>query len=248
VRGSFRLQVLWASALLGLARRIYRLRIELELAEPGERPLLVFVRHASLVDALLPTVFVSGRNGNRLRFVLKRELLLDPCLDVVGQRLPNVFVARGADEPAREEESIRRLAEGLGPREGVVIFPEGTRFTPQKLAAALARVRASGDEARASRVGALRHVLPPRSRGALALLEAAPNAEVLFLAHHGLEGTGHAAVVLRGGLIGRRVRVRTWSIPVSALPGDREARLAWLDAEWARLDRWIEACERESLG
>ena len=243
---NFRLQVRWARAIFAIARRVYGLRVELDLAEPAKRPVLVLVRHASLVDALLPTVFVSGRDGTRLRFVLKRELLLDPCLDVVGQRLPNAFVARGGDEPAREEASIRRLAEGLGPLDGVVIFPEGTRFAPEKLESALARIRASGDPARIARVATLRHVLPLRSRGVLALLEAAPQAELLFLTHHGLEGTSRAATVLRGGLIGRRIRVRTWCMPVSALPEDRAGRLAWLDAEWARADAWIDASEREA--
>jgi 1-acyl-sn-glycerol-3-phosphate acyltransferase len=241
---NFRLQVAWARALFALARRIYGLALDLDLADPTRRPALVLVRHASLVDALLPTVFLSGRDGTRLRFVLKRELLLDPCLDVVGQRLPNAFVARGADEPAREEASIRRLAEGLGPEDGVVIFPEGTRFTPRRLEAARARIRASGDPARSARVAGLRHVLPLRSRGLLALLEAAPQADLLFLAHQGLEGTSHAATVLRGGLIGRRIRVRTWRVPVSDLPEDRAGRLAWLDAEWARIDAWIDAGER----
>jgi 1-acyl-sn-glycerol-3-phosphate acyltransferase len=242
---NFRLQVHWARAIFTIARRVYALRVELDLAEPAERPVLLLVRHASLVDALLPTVFVSGRDGTRLRFVLKRELLLDPCLDVVGQRLPNAFVARGGDEPAREEASIRRLAEALGPRDGVVIFPEGTRFTPKKLEAALARIRASGDPVRIARVGSLRHVLPLRSRGMLALLEAAPEADLLFLAHHGLEGTSRASTVLRGGLIGRRIRVHTWRVPVAALPEDRVGRLAWLDAEWARIDAWIDASEQE---
>ena len=248
LRRSFRLQLWWASALLALARRLYGLRFEVDLAEPCERALLVLVRHASLVDALLPTVFVSGCDGTRLRFVLKRELLLDPCLDVVGQRLPNVFIARGADEPAREEESIRRLAADLGPREGVVIFPEGTRFAPQKLASALARICASGDEARLTRVGRLRHVLPLRSRGVLALLDAAPEADLLFLAHHGLEAASRLGTVLGGGLIGRRIRVRSWRLPVSALPAERGARLARLDAEWARIDDWIDTCEREAVG
>ena len=198
---NFRLQVAWAKALLGLARAVYGLRIETDLASPGDTPVLVFVRHASLVDALLPTVFVSGRHGTRLRFVMKRELLLDPCLDVVGQRLPNVFVARGTGEAAREEAAIRALAQGLGPGDGIVMFPEGTRFTAAKRVRALERIAAGGDAERLAFAKGLRHVLPPRSRGPLALLEVAPHADVLLLAHHGLEGTSHAAAVLRGARV-----------------------------------------------
>jgi 1-acyl-sn-glycerol-3-phosphate acyltransferase len=245
---NFGLQVRWAKALLGLARRIYGLRIESDLAAPRDAPVLVFVRHASLVDALLPTVFVSGRDGTRLRFVMKRELLFDPCLDVVGQRLPNLFIARGAGDAEREEAAIRALARDLGPGEGIVIFPEGTRFGPDKQARALARIAAAGDPERLASARRLRHVLPPRSRGPLALLEVAPHADVLLLAHHGLEGTSRAAAVLRGGLIGRRIRVRSRRVRVADLPAGRAARLAWLDAEWARIDDWLDACERERLG
>jgi 1-acyl-sn-glycerol-3-phosphate acyltransferase len=228
-------------------RRVYGLRVEAEPCEAGARPLLVLVRHASLLDALLPTVFVSAPTGTRLRYVMKREPLLDPCLDVVGQRLPNVFVARGAAEPEREEDAIRELARDLGPGEGVVIYPEGTRFTPEKRARARAH-RGVGRRGAPRRVAAerLRHVLPPRSRGPLALLEAAPHADVLLLAHHGLEGASHAGPILRGAPIGRRVQVRCWRVPVAELPRDRAGRLAWLDAEWARIDAWIEACEERA--
>jgi 1-acyl-sn-glycerol-3-phosphate acyltransferase len=245
---NFRLQIVWAKALLSLARLVYGLRIEVDLPAAGPAPLLVFVRHASLVDALLPTVLVSGREGTRLRFVMKRELLLDPCLDVVGQRLPNVFVERGSGEPEREEQALRALAQGLGPGEGMVIFPEGTRFSREKRERALARIAASADAERLAFAQRLRHVLPPRSRGPLALLEVAPHADVLLLAHHGLEGTSQARAVLRGALIGRRVRVRGWRVRVADLPAERSARLAWLDGEWARIDDWLEACESEPLG
>lgn len=245
---NFRLQVRWARALFGLVRTCYGLRVEAELADPGEQRLLVFVRHASLVDTLLPTVFVSGRSGTRLRFVMKRELLLDPCLDVVGQRLPNAFVSRGAGSAEAEAESICRLALDLGPGEGVVLFPEGTRFSEAKRSGALERVRRSGDAARLARVSGLRNVLPPRSRGALALLAAAPRADVLFLGHHGIESAGDMRGLLRGGLIGRRVRVRSWIVPSAQIPVDPHARLAWLDAEWGRLDRWIDAAEEPFPG
>jgi 1-acyl-sn-glycerol-3-phosphate acyltransferase len=242
---NFRLQLRWAAALLGVARLVYGLRIETELAPPSDAPLLVFVRHASLVDALLPTVFVSRRDGTQLRFVMKRELLLDPCLDVVGQRLPNVFIARGTGAAAREEATIRRLAADLRPGEGVVMFPEGTRFSPQRQAQALQRIEASGDAERLAWARGLRHVLPPRSRGPLAVLDVAPDAEVLLLAHHGLEGTSRLGAVLRGELIGRRVAVRTRRIRVADLPADRRA---WLDREWEAIDAWIEAHTETALG
>ncbi len=242
---NFRLQLRWAAALLAIAERVYGLRIETELAPAGDAPVLVFVRHASLVDALLPTVFVSRRDGTRLRFVMKRELLLDPCLDVVGQRLPNVFIARGTGAATQEEAAIRRLAADLAPGEGVVMFPEGTRFSPERQRRALSRIEASGDARRLAWAKQLRHVLPPRSRGPLAVLDVAPEADVLLLAHHGLEGTSRLGAVVRGELIGRRVAVRTERIRVADLPADRRA---WLDRAWQEIDAWIDAHSEEPLG
>jgi hypothetical protein len=61
-------------------------------------PVIVFLRYASVADTLLPAVFLANPNGLKLRYVLKHELLLDPCLDIVGNRLPNSFVQRSAGD------------------------------------------------------------------------------------------------------------------------------------------------------
>ena len=111
---------------------------------------------------------------HRLRYVLKRELLWDPCLDIVGHRLPNCFIERGAKISAPEIERIRGLAQDLGPTDGVLIYPEGTRFTPERREAVLARIEARGDTALLERARALQNVLPPRLGGSLALLEESP--------------------------------------------------------------------------
>ena len=97
------------------SRRIFALRLVVEDAGAAAGgPLLVFARHASLADVLLPAVLVADRERLRLRWVLKRELLVDPCLDVVGGRLPNVFVDRSCGrERARDR---RGGAARCGPR------------------------------------------------------------------------------------------------------------------------------------
>ena len=79
----------------------------------------------------------------RLRYVLKRELLWDPCLDLVGNRLPNAFVRRGVGDPG-EIARVAALARGLERDEGVVLFPEGTRFTPERRQHLLDRLDARG--------------------------------------------------------------------------------------------------------
>jgi hypothetical protein len=122
IASTARVQRAWAGALFGFVRVVFALRIEaegLDAVTPG--PVLVLVRHASIVDTLLPTVFVSGRTGMLLKFVLKRELLSDPCLDVAGLRLPNHFVARDGKDSAGEIAAVRALADELADDEGVLL-------------------------------------------------------------------------------------------------------------------------------
>jgi 1-acyl-sn-glycerol-3-phosphate acyltransferase len=240
LRRLFRLQQVWARGLFDMARRSLSLRIHVEEGfVPDEQPVLLFVRHASIVDVLLPAVFVSGPHDVLLRYVMKREVLFDPAIDIVGQWLENAFVSRGKGSAEREEQAIRSLASGLGAREGVIVFPEGTRFSAAKRADALQRIRESGDAARLARAEKLEHVLPPRSRGPLAVLDAARGADVIFLAHRGFDGAVGVADLLRGALVGRAIELKTWRVRRADVPAEREACLAWLDAEWARVDAWI---------
>ena len=64
------------------------------------------------------------------RYVLKRELLADPCLDVVGQRLPNHFLDRQATDSTPELLALEELVTGIDESTVGIIFPEGTRVEP----------------------------------------------------------------------------------------------------------------------
>ena len=100
---NFRLQCRWASAIFWGGVRIFSLRVEVEGAEAAARgPVIVFVRHVSPVDNLIPAVFLSAHHAIRLRWVMNRWLLRDPSLDIVGHRLPNAFVRNGAEDSARQ--------------------------------------------------------------------------------------------------------------------------------------------------
>jgi 1-acyl-sn-glycerol-3-phosphate acyltransferase len=238
------LQRWWAAALFGAGRRIFGLRVRVEHdGVIGEQPVILFVRHASTADTVLPAVFFANRHRFALRYVLKRELQWDPCLDIVGNRLPNYFARRGSADTAREIAAVAELMDGLGPREGVLIFPEGTRFSEQKRARVLARLRehASAEIVELSRK--LLHVLPPRLGGPLALLEkncqAAIGADAVFCAHVGLEGAASFREFVNGALVGREVRISFKRVPFEEIPGGREERVRWLFEQWADVDRWI---------
>lgn len=240
------LQTAWARALLAAAKTLFDFRIEIEGddAVPAG-PVLVLARHVSIADTLLPSVLLTHRHGLALRFVLKRELLSDPCLDVVGHRLPNVFVRRGSRDSAGEIARVRELAAGIGRGEGVLIYPEGTRFTPAKRARSLERM-AANDPERHARVRGLARVLPPELGGTLALLDACPDADVLFLAHTGFEGATTLREVTSGALVGRRVRVAFRCVATADVPRASDERARWLDAAWARVDAWVAGMEAPS--
>lgn len=242
---NFRLQCWWARTLLQWLCRIFAMRVEVEgdeVVSPG--PLFVLLRHASAGDTLIPAVLLADRHNLLLRYVMKRELLWDPCLDIVGHRLPNHFVRRGG-AGGGEVAAIQALARDLGPRDGVLIYPEGTRFTPAKRARVLDRLRAARSPWRplAER---LVHVLPPHFGGVLGLLDTDPSVDVLCCVHVGFEDTATAKAVLRGALVNRVIRVKCWRVAAADIPRDEEDRVRWLYAQWLRMDAWIAGVRHEA--
>jgi 1-acyl-sn-glycerol-3-phosphate acyltransferase len=194
------------------------------------------MRHASLADTLLPTVLVLRRHKIRLRYVLKRELLWDPALDVAGNVLPNYFVDRRSTDAAAEVEKVRALGVGLGERDGVLIYPEGTRFTEEKRERVIEILRHRFPHL-VERAEALRGVLAPRQAGVLALLEA--GTDVVVCAHVGLDGLSHVKRIWRGGLVKVAVKVAFWRIAAGEIPAGEEARIDWLFTQWRRVDDWV---------
>lgn len=231
------IQIWWAQTLLNAAIRIFRLEITMsgqESVAPG--PILALFRHASIVDNLLPAVLITHQVGVRLRWVIKRELLTVPALDVAGNRLPNHFVDRHSADPTAELAHIRALAADMGENDGVLIYPEGTRFSPARLRRALERMR-QADDAMLSRATRLRHVMPPRLGGTSALLDS--GADVVIGAHQGLEGFAKLPDLWSGALVGKRISVAFTRIPASTIPTGRHERADWLYDTWTDLDQWI---------
>jgi 1-acyl-sn-glycerol-3-phosphate acyltransferase len=233
------LRIHWARSHLGGVRVLFGLKFEidgLELAGPG--PQIVLIRHASIIDNALPDAVIGHAHGVGLRFVLKRELEMIPTIDIGGRWVPTIFVRRASSDPAREVAALRRLAHDLGPGEGVLIYPEGTRHTPEKLAAAQQAI-AERQPAVAPLAARLRNVLPPRLGGPLALLEESRGADVVVCGHVGLDGFEYISDIWKGGLVGTTVRVRFWRYPAADVPSGHDERVAWLYDCWQVLDDWI---------
>ncbi|MFT3839635.1 MAG: 1-acyl-sn-glycerol-3-phosphate acyltransferase [Myxococcaceae bacterium] len=214
----------------------------LEHARSG--PFLLFVRHASTADTVLAAALVANPFERRLRYVLKRELLWDPCLDIVGQRLPNVFVGREAEARGPQLERLRRLAAELGPDEGVLIYPEGARFTSRKYTAALEALERDGQPKLLAIAKGYRSVLPPRLAGSLALLEATRGHDVLFLEHSGFEGARTFGDFARGALVGATLHVRLRRVASGEVPTANVDR--WLFEQWRETDDWVSALSSRS--
>ncbi len=239
----FRLEAWWGTTLFRAVVRIFRLKVAVEGevdAELGRGPYLLLLRHASSGDTLLASALISAPHGLRLRYVLKQELQWDPCLDIVGNRLPNVFVDRSSDDSQREIGRVQALARDLGSRDGVLIYPEGTRFSDAKRRRVLERFAREGDVKMLDYARSLASVLPPRLGGTLGLLDAAPDADVVVCAHTGFEGAASLATIWRGGLVGQVIRVEFRRIPRARIPASREARSAWILEEWQRVGAWVE--------
>jgi 1-acyl-sn-glycerol-3-phosphate acyltransferase len=238
-RRVYRLRIHWCRSNLAGVRVLFGLSLEvegLELAGPG--PEIVLMRHASIIDNTLPDAVIGHAHDLGLRFVLKRELEMLPVFDIGARWVPTIFVRRASSDPAREAASVRQLARDLGDDEGVLIYPEGTRHTPAKLASAQQAI-AERQPQIAPLAARLRNVLPPRLGGPLALLDEGRGADVVFCGHVGLDGFQYIRDIWSGGLVGTTVRVRFWRYAASEVPAGRDERIEWLYERWQILDDWI---------
>jgi 1-acyl-sn-glycerol-3-phosphate acyltransferase len=235
----YRLQAWWAEALMNVLQATTGITVltKLEGLTPG--PAVMICRHASLADSLTSAWAITSGAGMRPRYVLKRELLADPCLDVVGHRLPNHFLDRQAKDSAPELAALTKLTEDMSERDVSVIFPEGTRASPAKRERALAAI-ARSDPDRAQRLAGLQHLLPPRPAGTIAMLQGAPHADLVVGWHSGFDGLDTFGGILRH--LARRpppVRFAVRRIPRHEVPTDSDELAGWLDQIWLTADREV---------
>jgi 1-acyl-sn-glycerol-3-phosphate acyltransferase len=237
----YALQRWWADRLLRALKATCGFSVEVEnidALQPG--PVLLFARHASLADSLVSAYVVTTLAQMNPRYVLKRELLADPCLDVVGQRLPNHFLDRQATDSTPELLALEELVRGIDESTVGIIFPEGTRANKKKRDRALEKI-AVVDAERAQRLQGMKHLLPPRPAGAAAMLRGCPSADVVFAWHVGFEGLDTFGGILRG--ISSRMppirfhlrRVERLAVPLTSQV-DTNEMTKWLDSEWMRMD------------
>ena len=236
---NFVLQKLWTRGVVGALGLTVGLRIEVEGAdELGDGPFIALCRHASLADSVMSAWVFMTASGLRPRYVLKKELKLDPCLDVVGHRLPNYFLDRSSSDVASELQGIEQMALGLSAHEIAVIFPEGTRANDVKRQRILERVREKSPE-RAEKLEKLKYLMAPKTAGVTALLSAVPNAKVVTMWHSGFDGMDSFRGIVRHlAKSALRVHVKVTEHQ-RATVATGEAFVAWLDDQWCAMDKAV---------
>lgn len=228
----------------GEARRVLRLKILTEGpspdAFPGE-PLIVCSRHAGPGDSFTLMYALLQWYHREPRVVLKNTLAWDPAIDVILHRLPNRFIS---PQPAAGEDleaQVGELARGLDENDAFVIFPEGGNFTPRRRQKAIDKLRRLGLEAMARRAENMHNVLAPRPGGLLAALDAAPTADVVLVAHTGLDHLLTVADLWRELPMDKQLVMRWWRVPRTQIPDGRDERIDWLFSWWEEIDRWVAA-------
>lgn len=224
------------------ARRVLNLEIVRQGptpdAYPGS-PILVGCRHAGPGDSFVLIHALMNDYGREPRIVLKNTLTWDPMIDILLSRLPARFISPNPADGARLEDEIAALATGLDANDAFVIFPEGGNFTPGRRDRAIAKLRSLGLTKMADRAEQMTHVLAPRPGGLLAAMDAAPEADVVLVAHTGLDHLVTVTDIWRELPMDKQIIMRWWRVPREEIPAGREEQIEWLFGWWEQIDQWI---------
>lgn len=232
-----RIQGRWVGSLLRWGGRLLDLSVEMpdHDAFPAGK-IVVLSRHASMIDAVIPAHLFPTHLDRPVHYVLKRELMWLPSIDIFGHRLGNHFVDRDGDTE-REVSAIIDLIDNAEDGAGIVIFPEGTYATPRTRQKVLASLQRRGDSELVEFAEQLNYLLPPKPAGALALLQRVE--EVVILGHIGLEGVAEFKGLRHNLPATSPILTRAWPFHVADLPDLDDARIEWLRERWLALDAWV---------
>ncbi|WP_341924867.1 1-acyl-sn-glycerol-3-phosphate acyltransferase [Nocardioides psychrotolerans] len=225
------------------AKRVLKLTIVTDGPSPDAHPgvpILVACRHAGPGDSFTLIHALMHWYRREPRVVLKDTLAWDPAIDVLLRRIPASFISPNPAAGDDLESQIATLASGLDADDAFVIFPEGGNFTPERRQRAIDKLRRLGLERMAERAEAMTNVLAPRPGGFLAALDAAPEADVVLVAHTGLDHLLTVGDIWRELPMDKRIVMRWWQVSRSEIPEGRDERIEWLFGWWEHIDAWIE--------
>jgi 1-acyl-sn-glycerol-3-phosphate acyltransferase len=217
----------------------FEVRIDAPTDDPPPGPVIVLARHAGPGDSFALVWLVLRQYRRRPRVVGKAALQWDPGVDVVLNRLSGCFLPSrtGAGEDVTDR--LTELAAGLGPRDALIIFPEGGNWTPRRQGRAVRHLRRIGRRRAADRAEDMPRVLPPRPGGTLACLAGRPDAHVVMVAHTGLDSLVNPGQIWRALPVHDRPMRISWWCVIPPEDTDPRIREAWLDEQWKRVADWV---------
>jgi 1-acyl-sn-glycerol-3-phosphate acyltransferase len=189
---------------------------------------LVIANHQSWADSFLIQAVIV-HNGHILKVLVKEELTRWPILGLIFKAYDFPRLKRRAADPTDEPERRRQDADRIrqacevlkASPAAMLIYPEGTRFTPAKHAAA---------------AGPYDRLLPPRPGGFATVLEAlSGHADAVLDIDIYYPDSTSFWQFLSGGV--REPEVRVTPVPVT----DIEQPAEWLAAQWHLKDGWLES-------
>lgn len=240
-RAHFHLLKFWLRNVSAVILAMLGLTIDYERRDRGPRPVLIFSRHAGPGDSVFLTRTAVMDFDRIPRVVAKKELQLAPFFDVIGHRMNHHFVTTGSASRSRELAAIKELAAGLDGDGALVLFPEGGNFTLKRREKAISSLERHGHWDRAGRAAHMQNVIPPRPGGTTAALEGAPGADVIFVAHSGLEDLSSLADIWERMPLNRVVKARYWRVTPDDRPTGHQETVDWLFGWWQEIDQWIDA-------
>jgi len=234
-----RIMIWWATAMSATLSRIVPLRFDTSELDESllDGNAIVLSRHRSLLDAVYPAT-LFGKRGLTVLYTLKEDLRWEPNIDIVGHRMGHVFVNRRPTDLRAELAPIRALAARVDEDSVGVIFPEGTFFNEKRKARAIEALE-ERDPGHVEAAMSMTYLLPPRPAGTLALLEGAPDADVIMLGHAGFEPFGTIRLILANLGADHGIVVRAWRFARSSIPTEPSAQVDWLYERWLEMDEWI---------
>jgi 1-acyl-sn-glycerol-3-phosphate acyltransferase len=205
----------------------------------GRDPVLVLARHGGPGDSFVMVHLLLTRYHRRVRIVLKDILQLDPVIDVLLNRLQCCFLpsATGATDEGLTHR-LGQIAGELDFGEALLLFPEGANWTPIRRRRAIHHLREGHEPDKVKAAALMTNVLPPRTGGVFACLDARPGLDVVLAAHAGLDKIVRPGQAWARLPLATPMTVRFW--PAAEAPQLKGDRVSWLTMEWATVDQWVE--------
>ncbi len=230
----------WLNGIALATQRLLAVRIDYVPQVRATGPVLVFSRHGGPGDSVFLARTLLVDFGRQPRIVAKRELQWAPFMDTLCNRLPNHFVDRNPKDRQSELLSIERLASGIDDQGALVLFPEGGNFTIGRRERAISRLETQGKQDQVSWAQRMPNLMAPKPGGAMAAMRGAPEAEVVFVAHSGLEDLTSLSDIWDALPLERTLKAHYWRTTPEERPSEPERVVAWLYRWWSQIDRWIE--------